>query len=410
MYNNMEDCIEDHDAGDVVMDGPDNSIHNTFSKPASPEPEPEPEPELGRFCRTRMIPRRLFDYVPSKSASTRSQYQQLKPLPPPPKKRRKSPSPIPEPSPSPELPVYVDTIPDSFGMFKQYKDSLPPTSPDNTINLESLADAPTFAIPPNPSTRPDPTSIYGQNTGRTNFIDPSSSQSWFSPFLNASICCLMKWFYSSTTKTLSDLNRLVHEVILMPDFKVSDLQGFDAAHEAAHLDESKPEGNSGSPFQHDSWTEDFINIPLPPPNPNAVPDANSPCPEVRIPNIWHCSLIDIIQSAFEDPQFTEFHIKGFTQMWNPPGCSHSEQIFGEVYTSEVFLEMEESIKPFPGCSLEAVVAPVMVYSDSTHLTNFGDASLWLAYVSLGLLSKYIRARVTSFASHHLAYFPSVRFL
>ncbi|SJL14233.1 uncharacterized protein ARMOST_17689 [Armillaria ostoyae] len=95
------------------------------------------------------------------------------------------------------------------------------------------------------------------------------------------------------------------------------------------------------------------------------------------------------------------------QMWNPPGCSHSERIFGEVYTSEVFLEMEDSIKPFPGCSLEAVVAPVMIYSDSTHLMNFGDASLWPAYVSLGLLSKYIRARVTSFSSHHLAYFPSL---
>ncbi|KAK0238382.1 hypothetical protein EDD85DRAFT_920728 [Armillaria nabsnona] len=334
------------------------------------------------------------------------QYLPLKPPPPPPKRHQKSPSPMPEPSPSPEPVNYFDTIPDNFGLFKWYRNTVPSTCPDDSANLESLADAPTFAIPPDASAHPDPTSIYGKNTGHTDFTDPSSSTSWFSPFLNASICRLMKWFYSSTTKTLSDLNQLVHEVILMPDFKVSDLQGFDAAREAECLDaEPQSEGHSGSPFWRDGWTEDFINIPLPLPNPSAVPNASNPYPEVQISNIWHRSLVDVIQSAFEDPQFSDFHIKGFTQMWNPPGCSHSEQIFGEVYTSEVFLEMEDSINPFPGCLLEAVVVPVMIYSDSTHLTNFGDASLWPAYVSLGLLSKYIQARVTSFLSHHLAYFP-----
>ncbi|KAK0433073.1 hypothetical protein EV421DRAFT_1910365 [Armillaria borealis] len=136
---------------------------------------------------------------------------------------------MPEPSPSLEPLKYFDTIPDNFSVFKQYRNSIPSTCPDDAANLDSIADAPTFAIPPDPCAHPDPVSIYGQNTGQTDFADLLSSTSWFSPFLNASICCLMKWFYSSTTKTLSDLNQLVHEVILMPDFKVSDLQGFDAA-------------------------------------------------------------------------------------------------------------------------------------------------------------------------------------
>ncbi|KAK0431436.1 hypothetical protein EV421DRAFT_1893352 [Armillaria borealis] len=201
----------------------------------------------------------------------------------------------------------------------------------------------------------------------------------------------MRWFYSSTTKTLGDLNRLVHEVILMPDFKKSDLDGFEAAREAGWLDE--PEHSTTSPFQCDGWTEDFVTMHLPPPNTHSVPE-NS-CPEVQIPNIWHRSLIDIIRTAFEHlllVRILDFPI---------------EQIYGEAYTSEAFLEMEESIKRFPGCNLEAVVAPIMVYSDSTHLANFGDAALWPAYVSLGLLSKYIWAKVTSFTSHHLAYFPSL---
>ncbi|SJL14234.1 uncharacterized protein ARMOST_17690 [Armillaria ostoyae] len=266
---------------------PDSSsnIDLMDDKPATPHPEPEPEPELGRSHRTRRIPQCLYDYIPSKAASAMGQYLPLKPPPLPPKRHRKSPSPMPEPSPSPEPVKYVDTIPDNFGMFKRYKNSIPSTCPDDIANLDSIADAPTFAIPPDPSACPDPTSIYGKNTGRTDFTDPSSSTSWFSPFLNASICRLMKWFYSSTTKTLGDLNRLVHEVILMPDFKVSDVQGFDAAQEAERLDESEPEGHSGSLFRHDGWTEDFISIPLPPPNPAAIPNTGDPYPAVQIPNI-----------------------------------------------------------------------------------------------------------------------------
>ncbi|KAK0439080.1 uncharacterized protein EV420DRAFT_1735640 [Desarmillaria tabescens] len=378
-----EPILNDHSDGDIVMEAPDDI--NTVS-PSREElaPEAEPAPELGRFRRTRMIPRRLYDYLPSKA--------------------HKSPSPSPVPSPSPQPPSYIDTQPDEFGMFKRYKNSLPSTSPDEVVTLDTVVDAPTFAVAPDPMTQPDPTCIYGSNTGRTDFPNASTSNTpWFSPFLNASVCRLMRWFYSSTTKTLGDLNRLVNEVILMPDFKKSDLHGFEASREAERLDH--PEEDPASPFRHDGWTEDHVSIPLPPPNPTLVPE--DPCPCVDIPNVWHRSLLDIIRSAFEDPQFNDFHIKGFTQMWNPPGSSHSERIFGEVYSSDVFLEMEESVQPFPGCNLEQVIAPVMVYSDSTHLTNFGDASLWPAYASLGLLSKYVRARMTAFASHHLAYFPSL---
>ncbi len=395
----IKEPIENDDCSNIVMDSALDIKTTTIvpeTQPQFAEPEPEPpEPQLGRFHRARMIPQHLYNYIPSKAASAMSQYQALKPSPlPPTKKCQKSPSPMLESSLSPEPTVYVDTIPDEFSMFKRYKDMLPSTCPDDATNLDSVADAPAFDVPPDPSTNPDPASIYSQHTGGADFSEPSSSQApWFSPFLNASICCLMWWFYPSTTKTLGDLNWLVHEVILMPDFKKLDLDGFDAAWKAGWLDE--PEHSTTSPFQRDGWTEDFVTMCLLPPNTHLVPENG--CPEVQSPNIWHCSLIDIIWTAFKDLQFNDFHIKGFMQMWNPPGCPQPEQIYGEVYTSEAFLEMEDSIKPFPGCNLEAVIAPIMVYSDSTHLANFSDAALWPAYVLLGLLSKYIQAKVTSFS-------------
>ena len=64
------------------------------------------------------------------------------------------------------------------------------------------------------------------------------------------------------------------------------------------------------------------------------------------------------------------------------------------------------MKP-PGETLETIVVPIMAYSDSIHLTNFGTASLWPIYFFIKLTSKYIQAKPTSFSAHHLAYIPSV---
>jgi len=58
--------------------------------------------------------------------------------------------------------------------------------------------------------------------------------------------------------------------------------------------------------------------------------------------------------------------------------------------------------------LEAVSIPLMLYSDSTHPANFGNASAWPVYMFFGSQSKYVRAMPTFSACHHIAYLPSVR--
>ena len=61
----------------------------------------------------------------------------------------------------------------------------------------------------------------------------------------------------------------------------------------------------------------------------------------------------------------------------------------------------------PGCMLESVIVAIMLWSDSTHLANFGNAALWPVYMFIGNLSKYTHAKPTSFSAHHLAYIPNV---
>ncbi|KZT63257.1 hypothetical protein DAEQUDRAFT_780622 [Daedalea quercina L-15889] len=55
--------------------------------------------------------------------------------------------------------------------------------------------------------------------------------------------------------------------------------------------------------------------------------------------------------------------------------------------------------------VEVALVPMLLYSDSTHLTSFGSASLWPIYAFFGFVSKYVRAKPTSFSAHHIAYLP-----
>ncbi|THG93149.1 hypothetical protein EW026_g8011 [Hermanssonia centrifuga] len=70
----------------------------------------------------------------------------------------------------------------------------------------------------------------------------------------------------------------------------------------------------------------------------------------------------------------------------------------------------EKIRATPcadGCQLEIVVAAIMLWSDSTHLAQFGNASLWPIYAFFGNQSKYVRGKPTEFAAQHMAYIPSL---
>jgi hypothetical protein len=88
-----------------------------------------------------------------------------------------------------------------------------------------------------------------------------------------------------------------------------------------------------------------------------------------------------------------------------------QRCYDEVYTSDVFLEANQKLQEAPnepGCRLEKVILGLMFWSDATHLANFGNAKVWPLYLYFANLSKYLRGKPGSGASHHVAYFPSVR--
>jgi hypothetical protein len=88
---------------------------------------------------------------------------------------------------------------------------------------------------------------------------------YFTPFLNASVFCLMTWFYGgSNLKSLGEFNRLVNEVILADDFQQKDFVGFSASCESEHLDKHEQGPSSHLPANlKDSWIEASVKIVLP---------------------------------------------------------------------------------------------------------------------------------------------------
>ena len=125
-------------------------------------------------------------------------------------------------SPSPLQPKPYITKPDKFGLYQVYR-VLPQCSPDDQFDVSTVADAPTFIWE---EKKRNPTAGFGVRGGS---ILEENKQTWYSPFLNASTFRLLDWYYQLTSLSLTSLDNLVQNVILAPDFKQSDFDGFQAS-------------------------------------------------------------------------------------------------------------------------------------------------------------------------------------
>ena len=304
-----------------------------------------------------------------------------------------------EPIPSPWSSThscYVRTESDGNNLFHQYHDQFPSYNPENMNSMDQLCDGPTFQRTENDNTqRPLPYPLAN-----------SLKESYFTPFLNATVWRLMGWFYnSSTQKSLEDLNGLVHTVILADDFNCEDLQEFSAQRETWRLDEA-PCDPSSSLFMSDGWHTASIPIRLPC---EKVKQPEDVAPEFRVEGLHYRKITEVIKSAFEEPATQMFHTMPYKLFWQPDKTRPPEHIITELYMADAMLQEHENIKssPVAGCNLETVITTIMLWSNSTHLTSFGNAALWPIYLFLGNQSKYTWAKPTSFAAHHLAYIPKV---
>ncbi|KAH9918886.1 uncharacterized protein BXZ73DRAFT_52743 [Epithele typhae] len=248
----------------------------------------------------------------------------------------------------------------------------------------------------------------------------------------------MNWFYSgSVYKSAGELNRLVQEVILAEDFDREELRDFSADRAMKQLDrlgstsadaaQGPPTGTATPP---NGWNIGSVKIRVPKEN-HLCSAGEEGAPELTVSGIWYRKLVDIVVAAATASSARRAHWIPFEFLWSPPPPAPTpssapsssstvnehpspppQRLYSEVYNSQAMLDADAKLSSQPRhpddtADVEYVVAPIMLGSDSTHLTNFGSAALWPIYAWFGWLSKYERGRPNALAAHHLAYIPSL---
>ncbi|KAH9010984.1 hypothetical protein EDB85DRAFT_1879108, partial [Lactarius pseudohatsudake] len=215
---------------------------------------------------------------------------------------------------------------------------------------------------------------------------------------------LMLWYHnSSLTKSLNDLNVLVQNVIRAPDFQVQHFDNFDAVKADEKLFEQGD--TSETPLNH-GWYETTVPISLA--CDKVTHKSERDVPILSVTGLYHRKPLEVIRAALQESNVQQFHIAPFKEYWVPHSDGPPEHIYSELYNSNAYIKEHGIIHARADEDpLEAVVVSMMLWSDSTHLTSFGNASLWPIYLYIGNQSKYERAKPSTFSAHHLAYIPKV---
>jgi hypothetical protein len=302
------------------------------------------------------------------------------------------------------------TATDGYGIFREYSNSKPSITPDENYHLSDISDSPYLALDPDSST----STSAGNSTPyklvelANSALDTSTTTTFFAPFQNPSIYQLMSWFYSSSnTKSITELNSLVKDVILTPDFEPEHSIGFSMTKEQARMDayqEASSSKENPSPLEFDdSWIKGIVEIPLP--CDGFAFESEDKAPKFVV-EVYHRKLLEVIKSALSEPSAEKFHTSPFKVFWRPASNETEERIYSEIFTgdywNEEFDKLHSAHLRGPKSHLEAFIIALMIWSDSTCLAQFGNAELWPIYLYLSNQSKYSRAKLSSFAAHHIA--------
>ena len=281
----------------------------------------------------------------------------------------------------------------SFGIWRDYPER-PSADPDALLTLQDLSNSHRHH------------SLASQDSHSESGPHSSKPPSHW-PFSNATVHAIMQWLNNGqTAKSEAETTKFVHDVILSPTFNSAHLSGFDAHRENKRLDTALSQTSLRSQF-----IESSVDIHVP------SGERAVGAKVFTVPGLLHRKISSVIREAFESPLAHLYHYSPFKLFQKSPISGMDERIYGEIFTSDAFLNETEKVRRYASvppddsaCNREKVVAALMFSSDATMLTDFGTAKGWPIYMMLGNLSKYIRAQPSSGAMHHLAYIPSVSYL
>jgi hypothetical protein len=295
--------------------------------------------------------------------------------------------------PSTLNPDEIITPPNKFGIYRIYPQR-PTQDPDDEVPVTARCAAPTFETGEPPSVAPRRTIIE------------DVPENPFGPFLNWSTSLLMRWWIAHKTHSLEVLQSLYDDVLAQEKFKLEEIRAppFNAKAEMARLDKS-----ANMQDAEDGWIVDSVSIPVPC---EGVQQEEATAHRYKVEGILHRKFMPVIRAACLEATSKLWNLTPYKVMYISGPNAQPQRVQQEMYTSDCMYGdyVEISRRPdikrhYPG--VEIVIVGLMIWSDATHLTSFGTASLWPIYLFFGNLSKYIRERPSKRAAHHMAYIPKL---
>jgi hypothetical protein len=282
---------------------------------------------------------------------------------------------------------FFTTKPNKFGLFRRYHRKDPPShDPEQNVSFRDLCEADDAAGSAPPDSPPD---VYH-------------------PYPNRSSFRLGEWYWNGgIQKSQASFKDLVN-IVGDPAFSPTDVQNvnWDRINHALANDDEWVDQDAG-------WEKTEVSILVPfQPRRGAISDADAGPKQYVVGDFYHRSLVSVIKEKLSSAIDNDhFHYEPYELQWQRNKHSQPIRVHGELYTSQAFLDAHNALQnspPEPGCTLPRHVIALMFSSDSTHLTSFGDASLWPIYLYFGNESKYRRCNPTCHLGNHVGYIKKVK--
>ncbi|KAG1748520.1 hypothetical protein EDD22DRAFT_958151 [Suillus occidentalis] len=277
-----------------------------------------------------------------------------------------------------------------FGLVCQFFSSTPPShDPEEVIMLQDISYVPV--------TTPAEQGILSEPQDKP-----------FFPYPNQSSFELGNWYWNGSAQKSHQSFKELIGIVGGPDFDPNDVQSTSWDKINSRLGASVNDEERDKWEDEDAgWHKTQVTIEVPFSCTTAQPGAR---PYIAA-DLYHCSLVSVMQEKLSDPQDDElFHYEPYQLRWSAPHLQREVNIQGELYTSPAFMDAHRNLQESPGepgCNLPRSVVTLMFWSDATHLMSFGNTKLWPVYMYFGNKSKYRRCKPSCNLSNHVVYFQKL---
>lgn len=269
----------------------------------------------------------------------------------------------------------------AFSVYREYATGPPDHDPDTNTSVDDLL-------------------VNGDVRERDATLQTPEDNPYI-PYPNQSSYLLGDWFWSNgNLKPRADLTRLVG-TLQDPGFVNSDLLKTNWDKADAQLGDSGPDNIFKA---SDGWRRASATIKVP------IGAGLNP-KDFVVDGLLFRLIEEVIDVRFTKPRASRLHMMPYTEYYCLPDEPDAapEYVYGEAYSSLEFDSMHATLRDCPpaDCTLPRAAAACMLWSDSTHLAEFGTALLWPVYLMFANELKYECVKQSSQACHHIAYIPKV---